>query len=60
VAAFVIGTGVGFARVSPVLPDAVSDEFAALLAGGGSVILVGVGAFAVLMVLLVGFYHFYL
>lgn len=60
VGAFVIGLSVGFVLVSPVLPDPVGEEFAALLAGGGSVILVGVGALAVLMVLLAVFYHLYL
>lgn len=60
VAAFVLGTGIGLLLVAPVLPDAVGDGVADLLAGGGSVILAGVGALAVLMVLLAVFYQLYL
>ena len=57
VASFLVGIGVGLALVAPVLPDAVGDEVAALLAGGGSVILVGVGALGAVMVLLAVFYQ---
>lgn len=60
VAALLVGIGVGFALVSPVLPDAVGEATAALLAGGGTVVLVGVGALALLMVLLAAFYQLYL
>ena len=58
--AFLVGIGVGFAVVSPVLPDEVGAEVAAFLADGGMVILAGVGALGVLMVLLAVFYQLYL
>lgn len=58
--AFLVGIGVGLAVVSPVLPDALGAELAAFLSGGGSVILTGVGALALLMVLLAVFYQLYL
>lgn len=60
VAAFLVGVGVGLAIVSPVLPESIGAEIAAVLAGGGSVILAGVAALAVLMVLLALFYQLYL
>lgn len=60
VGAFLVGIGVGFALVAPVLPDNLGPQFAALLAGGGVVIIIGVGALAGLMVLLAVFYHLYL
>lgn len=60
VAAFAVGVAVGLALVAPVLPDVGREQFLALVAGAGSVILVGVGALAVLMVLLAVFYHLYL
>lgn len=60
VAAFALGVAVGLALVAPVLPDAVGQEVANLVAGSGSVILVGVGALAVLMVLLAVFFQLYL
>lgn len=58
--AFLAGVGIGLAVVSPVLPDAVGDELSAFLASGGTVILVGVGALALVMVLLAVFYQLYL
>lgn len=59
-AAFAVGVAIGLALVAPVLPDAVGEGVAATLTGSGSVILVGVGALAVLMVLLAVFYQLYL
>ena len=47
---------VGGALVAPVLPGAIGEELAALMAGG-TVIAVGVGALALLMVLLALFYQ---
>lgn len=58
--AFLVGIGVGLALVSPVLPEAVGEEVAAIMSGGGSVIVVGVGALALLMVLLAVSYELYL
>lgn len=60
VAAFLVGVGVGLAIVAPVLPKSVGAEIAAVLEGGGSVILAGVAALALLMVLLALFYQLYL
>lgn len=57
VVAFLVGLGVGLALVGPMLPEAVGDELAALMAGGGSVIAVGVGALAIVMVLLAVLYQ---
>lgn len=56
-AAFAVGVAIGLGLVAPVLPDAVGDGAAATLTGSGSVILVGVGALATLMVLLAVFYQ---
>lgn len=60
VGAFLVGITVGFALVSPVLPDAVGQEFAALLAGSGSIILIGVVGLAVPVMLLAILYQLYL
>lgn len=58
--AFLFGVAVGLALVSPVLPDAIGGRLAAILAGGGTVVLGGVAALALLMVLLAVFYQLYL
>ena len=58
--AFLVGVGVGLAVVSPVLPESIGGRIAAVLAGGGTVVLAGVGALALLMVLLAVFYQLYL
>lgn len=60
VGAFVLGALVGLVLVAPAFPDVVGDQITGVLAGGGSVILVGVGALALLMVLMAVFYQFYL
>lgn len=60
VGAFVVGAVIGLGLVTPALPDVVGDEVAGVLVGGGSVILVGVGALALLMVLMAVFYQLYL
>lgn len=57
---FAVGVAIGIGLVAPVLPDAVGEEFAAMLTGSGSVVIVGVGALAALMVLLAVFYQLYL
>lgn len=59
-AAFGFGVAVGLALVAPVLPNTVGEEFAAFSAGAGSVILVGVGTFALLTMILAVLYHLYL
>lgn len=59
-AAFVVGVGVGLAIVAPALPDSAGQQVVIVLASGGDVILAGVGALALLMVLLAMFYHLYL
>lgn len=60
VAAFAVGVAIGLGLVAPVLPHGVGEEIAAMLTGSGSVVLVGVGALAALMVLLAVFYRLYL
>lgn len=60
VAAFAMGVAVGLVLVAPVLPNTVGEEFAAFSAGAGSVILVGVGTFAVLTGVLAVLYQLYL
>lgn len=60
VAAFGFGVAVGLVLIAPVLPNTIGEEFAAFSAGPGSVILVGVGTFAVLTGVLAVLYHLYL
>lgn len=60
VGAFAVGVAIGIGLVAPVLPDAVGEEVAAMMTGSGSVVIVGVGALAALMVLLAVFYQLYL
>lgn len=60
IAAFVVGVGVGLALVAPALPDSAGEQVVVVLSSGGDVILAGVGALALLMVLLAMFYHLYL
>lgn len=59
-AAFLVGVGVGLAIVAPVLPASVGTEIVSVLDAGGSVVLAGVAALALLMVLLALFYQLYL
>lgn len=59
-AAFVMGVAIGLALVAPVLPNTVGEEFVAFSAGAGSVIMIGVITFGVLMVLLGVLYQLYL
>jgi hypothetical protein len=58
--ALVISIGVGLALVSPVIPAAAASAFAESLQSGGTVIVVGVAALAVLMVLMAVLYQGYL
>lgn len=60
VIAFLVGVGIGFALVVPVLPDTFGATIAAMVQGGGAVILIGVAALATLMVLLAVLYQGYL
>ncbi len=59
IATFVLGGLLGGVLVAPVLPgilEAMSAELGAMMVGSGLVIAVGVGAFTLLMVLLLIFY----
>lgn len=60
VLAFVVGIGIGLALIAPVIPEEVGSATAEFLQAGGSVIVVGVAALAVLMVLLAVLYQGYL
>lgn len=58
--AFLVGAGLGFVLVAPVLPGTLSSEFQALLTGGGAVVLAGVAAFAAVLAVLALLYQGYL
>ena len=55
--AFLVGILVGGVLLWPILPETVGGELGALMAGGGSVIAIGFGTLALLMVLLAIFYQ---
>lgn len=58
--AFVLGMGIGFVLVSPVLPERFGTSLVGIVQGSGTVILAGVLALAALMVLLAVLYQGYL
>lgn len=60
VLAFGVGVGVGLVLVAPVIPETAGEAIGGIIEAGGTVILIGVGALALLMVLLAILYQGYL
>lgn len=58
--AFVVGVGIGLGLVAPIIPATFGTAYVDLVQAGGSVVLAGVLAFALLMVLLAVLYQGYL
>lgn len=58
--AFVGGVGIGLGLVAPVLPATFGTAYADIVQAGGTIVLAGVLAFALLMVMLAILYQGYL
>ena len=57
---FILGMGIGLVLVAPAIPSAAGQEFQEILRAGGAVILVGMAAFAAVLVVLAILYRLYL
>ena len=60
VLAFLVGVGIGFAFVLPVLPPTLEADVRTMLEAGGTVVLAGAAAFAGVLVVLAVLYQSYL
>ena len=57
---FILGMGLGLVLAAPAIPSVVGQEFHEILRTGGAVILIGMAAFAAVLVVLAILYRLYL